>query len=127
MTSSEFEKKFTEGIEELGGQTMTDIYGERVFDIRADLLEAIEEGYVDLGKDAISEFDFQTNSFKVTFDDKIATVRFCKVTGKLECLLNDRYTRIGYTHPRASVYERTRAMVYATGNKWAIENFEATH
>ncbi len=26
-----------------------------------------------------------------------------------------------------SPYERTRARVYATGNKWAIENFEATH
>lgn len=24
-------------------------------------------------------------------------------------------------------YERTRAQVYASGNKWAIENFEATH
>ena len=24
-------------------------------------------------------------------------------------------------------YERTRHAVYATGNKWAIENFEATH
>lgn len=24
-------------------------------------------------------------------------------------------------------YERTRAIVYATGNKWAIENFNATH
>lgn len=24
-------------------------------------------------------------------------------------------------------YERTRAAVYATGNKWAIENFNATH
>lgn len=23
--------------------------------------------------------------------------------------------------------ERTRAQVYATGNRWAIENFEATH
>ncbi len=23
--------------------------------------------------------------------------------------------------------ERTRKAVYATGNKWAIENFEATH
>ena len=28
---------------------------------------------------------------------------------------------------RPSPYERTRAVVYATGNKWAIENFEATH
>lgn len=26
-----------------------------------------------------------------------------------------------------SPYERTRAAVYATGNKWQIENFEATH
>ena len=26
-----------------------------------------------------------------------------------------------------SPYERTRASVYATGNKWAIENFNATH
>lgn len=24
-------------------------------------------------------------------------------------------------------YERTRAAVYATGNRWAIENFNATH
>lgn len=24
-------------------------------------------------------------------------------------------------------YERTRAAVYATGNKWAIENFHMTH
>ena len=24
-------------------------------------------------------------------------------------------------------YERTRAAVYASGNRWAIENFEATH
>lgn len=27
----------------------------------------------------------------------------------------------------ATPYERTRAYVYATGNKWAIENFNATH
>lgn len=26
-----------------------------------------------------------------------------------------------------SLYERTKAQVYATGNKWAIENFHATH
>jgi hypothetical protein len=28
---------------------------------------------------------------------------------------------------RPTPYERTRAAVYATGNKWAIENFHATH
>lgn len=26
-----------------------------------------------------------------------------------------------------SPYERTRRAVYATGNRWAIENFHATH
>lgn len=26
-----------------------------------------------------------------------------------------------------SLYEKTRSAVYATGNKWAIENFNATH
>ena len=28
---------------------------------------------------------------------------------------------------RESMYERTKREVYATGNKWAIENFHATH
>ena len=28
---------------------------------------------------------------------------------------------------KMSPYERTKAAVYATGNKWAIENFNATH
>lgn len=32
-----------------------------------------------------------------------------------------------YTQRTETPYERTRRMVYATGNKWAIENFEATH
>ena len=31
-----------------------------------------------------------------------------------------------YTRPMTP-YEKTRAAVYATGNKWAIENFNATH
>ena len=31
------------------------------------------------------------------------------------------------TKERLSPYERTRRAVYATGNKWAIENFNATH
>ena len=37
------------------------------------------------------------------------------------------YTSGGDSRPRESMYERTRARVYATGNKWAIENFHATH
>jgi len=28
---------------------------------------------------------------------------------------------------RVSLYEKNRRAVYSTGNKWAIENFHATH
>lgn len=38
-----------------------------------------------------------------------------------EYILKDIY------HGGATPQERARAEVYATGNKWAIENFEATH
>lgn len=31
------------------------------------------------------------------------------------------------TKSQLSPYERTKRQVYATGNKWAIENFHATH
>lgn len=40
---------------------------------------------------------------------------------------SDRYSTHRYSAPRMSSYERTKAAVYATGNKWAIENFHATH
>lgn len=40
---------------------------------------------------------------------------------------NPKRKQILNTVHKASPYERTRAQVYATGNKWAIENFEATH
>lgn len=36
-----------------------------------------------------------------------------------ECDSRDKYVE--------TPYERTRRQVYATGNKWAIENFNATH
>lgn len=32
-----------------------------------------------------------------------------------------------YDGSYSSPYDRTKAQVYATGNKWAIENFHATH
>ena len=33
----------------------------------------------------------------------------------------------GCGEKRQSLYDRTKSQVYATGNKWAIENFHATH
>jgi hypothetical protein len=38
----------------------------------------------------------------------------------------EEYERRTHSRP-LSPYERTRNAVYATGNKWAIENFNATH
>jgi hypothetical protein len=35
--------------------------------------------------------------------------------------------RVSIHRCHKSPYERTKAAVYATGNKWAIENFDATH
>ncbi len=32
-----------------------------------------------------------------------------------------------YEKRKPTPYERTKAQVYATGNKWVIENFHATH
>lgn len=40
-----------------------------------------------------------------------------------ECKAEQNSNDIYVTSP----YERTRASVYASGNKWAIENFNATH
>lgn len=48
----------------------------------------------------------------------------CDADGRYEPC-DDRVQKLAKT--RGSVYDRTRAAVYATGNKWAIENFEATH
>lgn len=36
-------------------------------------------------------------------------------------------TRQEQPTPRPGPYERTRAAVAATGNRWAMENFKATH
>ena len=45
---------------------------------------------------------------------------FCGCVGYSNGSSNDNYHR-------ESLYERTKRQVYATGNKWAIENFHATH
>lgn len=46
-----------------------------------------------------------------------------------ETAATERYpdSRIIEKKQRYDPYARTRAQVYATGNRWAIENFEATH
>lgn len=41
--------------------------------------------------------------------------------------LEDQFLEIMQPRRKATPLERTRAQVYATGNRWAIENFNATH
>lgn len=50
----------------------------------------------------------------------------CRAT-KLEPAALSNNACGSYKERRQTPYERTRAAVYATGNKWAIENFNATH
>ena len=48
-----------------------------------------------------------------------------KVNNSLGC--GEIWTSNDDNHRRETPYERTKRQVYATGNKWAIENFHATH
>lgn len=45
---------------------------------------------------------------------------------KQEKLMEQEERKEAYVRP-LTPFERTRNAVYATGNKWAIENFNATH
>ncbi len=50
----------------------------------------------------------------------------CDECGTVEAL--EDYERYRQSKSRRQdPYERTKAQVYGSGNKWAIENFEATH
>ena len=50
----------------------------------------------------------------------------CAVKGELHDSRCCDYEVTSYGR-KPTPYERTKAAVYATGNRWAIENFNATH
>lgn len=52
--------------------------------------------------------------------------QFCDNEEK-NCGICEAYEKKPTNNYKMTPYERTRAQVYATGNKWAIENFNATH
>ena len=85
-----------------------------------DIADAIEEGYLE----GVTVERPEGNQMTVHCEDgkvivsKYRELYFDTVSNKPR---NASYIRT------ASHYERTRAMVYATGNKWAIENFNAVH
>lgn len=43
------------------------------------------------------------------------------------CSICEAFEKRPCPPPKLSPYEKTKAQVEATGNKWAIENFHATH
>lgn len=55
--------------------------------------------------------------------------RFEIVPGRGKVRVSDSpFISVGGSNKRRETpYERTKRQVYATGNKWAIENFHATH
>ena len=99
-------------------------YNGDVWKLYFDLCDGIEEGYIE-GINHVSR-PIDGNRIRVSCEDTAIWV--------VNPANTDRFTYVG-GNPKsgrrpvraAGTYERTRAMVYATGNKWAIENFNATH
>lgn len=101
-------------------------YASHFRDLVWDLMDGMEEGYIEGIK---SVTNTEPNKVRVECEDGIVWIHNTE-SGLEYHDLNDEIARIcsdRTTRRAASPYERTRAMVYATGNKWAIENFEATH
>ena len=85
-----------------------------------DIADAIEEGYLEgmtVERPEGNQMTVHCEDGKVVVS-KYRELYFDAISNKPR---NASYRRT------ASHYERTRAMVYATGNKWAIENFNAVH
>lgn len=85
-----------------------------------DLLDAIGEEYMQ----GVTVSRPEGCKMRVRCEDGIVVVT--KYAGLYFDTIADRPRRESHRRT-ASPYERTRAMVYATGNKWAIENFNAVH
>lgn len=126
MNATEYAFKLTTPMEELDGQTILDFYGTRIQDLRWDELDAIDEGYIeDMQKFQYENYNPKTKSYKVRFDEAYVLVKL--VGDRIKVEIHELEPWVAPRPRKASPYERTRAMVYATGNKWAIENFNATH
>lgn len=101
-------------------------YASHFRDLVWDLMDGIEEGYIE-GINSVTNPN--PNKVRVECEDGIVWIHNTE-SGLEYHDLNDEIARICSDKPTrrtASPYERTKAMVYATGNRWAIENFEATH
>ena len=108
-------KEFIESTKEAG---IDSFYAEHIINLYFDVNDAIEEGCIE----GIVASRPTNGILTVTCSD--GTV---KVYGEDGVLKFREIKRKPVQKTYLSPYERTRAMVYATGNKWAIENFNATH
>lgn len=96
-----------------------------LWDLYFDLTENIEEGYIEGIKRIWRP---KNDCLDILCEDGLLSIT--KGDGTLTYDMQESRKRScgSYIRPtRMSPYERTRAMVYASGNKWAIENFNATH
>ena len=126
MNATEYVAKLTKPMEELYGQTIIQWYGHRIRDLRWDELDAIDEGYIEgMNKFQYESYNPKTYSYKVRFDEAYVLVKLVDDHIKVE--VHELEPWVAPKPRKATPYERTRAMVYATGNRWAIENFNATH
>lgn len=89
-------------------------------DLYWNIRDAIEEGCVE--NVDVNIYD-SGKSLTVYCED--GYVHFTASGNGLE--VKERLYRPKVRPVKARPYERTRAFVYATGNRWAIENFNATH
>lgn len=91
-----------------------------------DLLDVIDDGYIeDIDPKDVSLRN-NRRQIHIKASDGLVTV-VTNSNGEIEVNAYEDKPKVYPTRRKQSPYERTRAMVYATGNKWAIENFNALH
>lgn len=96
-----------------------------IYDLYGDLSDALEEDCIE----GITVTEPKGGKLCIKCDD--GTVYVTRGIGELAYAIvpKQTYTDVPVRYPsnRMTHYERRRAAVYATGNRWAIENWNATH
>ena len=86
-----------------------------------DIFECVIEGYVD----GLTEDEVTYSDGKMTIKCEDGRVEYDGKT--IHTVANYKRESRGFYGYGMNPYARTRAAVYAGGNKWQIENFNATH
>lgn len=116
-------EEMVRGIRECEEKYATRMVG--LLDLVDDIEDAIEDGYIE---EVSVRYVRDSKKVRIRCEDGIIWVK--RQDGKLNIrVIEDPKPEDVRPTTRSglSPYERTRATVYATGNRWAIENFNATH